>query len=81
MLLVGSSLLFVESFVLNESMTRFLVHQFGAPSQTPQGVLQRFIVDTSSRQAFVTPPAWLRWLLLSSGLVLFAYAVMGRRWK
>ena len=81
LLLVGVELQIVESLVLNEPATRCLVDQYGDPPATPQGAIQRFMVDSNSRRAVVTPPRWVGWSAISAGCVAFAYGLWGGRWK
>ena len=81
LLLAGALFQVVESFVLNPHATKLLVDQYAASSSTPQSTIQRFIVDSGSRRATVTPPEWVRWSTLSAGAIALAYGVWGSRWK
>jgi hypothetical protein len=66
MILVGCVLNRIENFTLNETATRVLAEQAEHPAaMMPQGTLP---------PKTITPPAWLRFALISLGFVAIAYA-------
>ena len=81
LLLAGLQLHVVESYTSNKSSTRQLVNWWGAPEDTPQGMIQRFVVDSTSQRATITPPLWVGRCVLSFALVALAYGYLGRKWR
>lgn len=81
LLLAGLQLRAVETYVLSASATKLLSDQFGASVDTPEGALEKLVVNTASPRKAITPPRWLGWAALSASAVLLAYCYFGPRQK
>ncbi|HVC93621.1 MAG TPA: hypothetical protein VND64_08025 [Pirellulales bacterium] len=69
-LLVGIQLRLVDSFVLNESSTRFITNQ-SAGVVTGKPIFASITVP----RKVVRPPEWLGWSLMSIGSVLILHSL------
>jgi hypothetical protein len=77
-LLLGIHFRIVESVVLNEPTTRFIVEKFESreyASNTPSWLL----VNAPASKKTVTPPKWLGWSFLSVGGVLVLHSLIMRK--
>jgi len=81
LIIFGVELLIVESFVLNIKASSYVVKELGSSRVSAKGAIQRLVVDVQGQRVSLTPPNWVRWLTLSTGVILLAYGVWGRRWK
>jgi hypothetical protein len=83
-LLAGIQFRFVDSFVLNESATRFVAEKFGTPGQgananTTLPMLELAGSGTSGPLRTIKPPVWLSWALISGGSVLVLHSLALRK--
>ena len=79
--IIGLQLQVVDTFVFNESISMRLVDRYGAEADTPRGAMQRVAVESGSRRIEWTPAPWIGWSLLSAGIVVLTYGVLGNRWR
>ena len=72
LILLGVQLRMVDTFVLNESSTKFLARQAGKPEATSMWTLPVSLAsgDGTAPRKKVRPPRWLAFALLSVGGVL-----------
>ena len=83
-LLAGIQLRFVDSYVLNESATKFLAEKFGTPGQeTASSVMMPSLElagpGASGPLRTIKPPLWLSWALISLGSVLVLHSLALRK--
>jgi hypothetical protein len=82
-LLAGIQLRFVDSFVLNESATKFVAEKFGTPGQDAGArsmpMLELAGTGTSGPLRTIKPPVWLSWALISAGSVLVLHSLALRK--
>jgi hypothetical protein len=69
-LLLGIQLRIVDSFVLNESSTRFIAAQTGSGGGKPM-----LAMVSATPHKVVRPPEWLGWSLMSIGSVLILHSL------
>ena len=81
LIFLGIQLRVVDSFVLRPGPTRVLVDWFGAPAGTVQGGVERLVVEATSLCTTITPPVWLGWASITTGVILSAYSVLGKKWR
>ncbi len=80
LVLAGLQLRVVDTYVLSPGATRVAARWFGAEPGTVRGTVEWIALETGNPRKALTPPEWLGWALVSSGLVSLAYAVIsGRR--
>lgn len=72
-LLIGIQLRLVDSFVLNDSSTRFINTRITGTSDRPGGQLLQAVGTIPKR--IVHPPEWLGWALISIGSVLILHSL------
>ena len=71
LLLIGTQLYVVHSYVLNDTATRFLAEHFGDPPTTAKGAVTRVYLATGAPASYtIQPPRWIGYALLSVGFVL-----------
>jgi hypothetical protein len=80
LVLVGVQLRVVESYVLSAEATAALAGWTGPAANSPGGMFEQIVVETTSPRRVVTPPRWLGWASLSAGVVLAAFALLGK-WR
>lgn len=83
-LLAGIQLRFVDSYVLNESATRFLAEKLGTPQQdagarSTMPMLELAGAGASAPLRTIKPPIWLSWALISFGAVLVLHSLALRK--
>ena len=80
LLFLGIQFRAVETFVLNEKASRFLVERFKPTVADASGAVQPFLaaVGPTPRRT-VRPPDWLGWSLLSVGSVLILHSLAMKR--
>lgn len=76
-LAIGLQLRFVNSFVLNEKVTRWLAERAGKPTQKV-GIAFLPSQGPAPRKV-VTPPEWLGWASMSVGSVLILHSLAMQR--
>ena len=81
-LLIGIQFRMVESFVLNDSTSKFISTQFKKPDPQPTGIAMLSLPRPQTINAapkIIQPPEWLGWALMSVGGVLILHALaMGK---
>ncbi len=75
-LAIGLLLFAVDSFVLSSNATSALSSWTGPPSHSPQAMVRQMAVEITSHRHTVTPPDWLRWMVLCTGSVLLTHAAL-----
>jgi hypothetical protein len=76
-LAIGLQLRFVDSYVLNEKVTRWLAERAGKPHEKV-GV-QLLPSQGPAPRKIVTPPEWLGWASMSVGSVLILHSLAMKR--
>jgi hypothetical protein len=76
-LAIGLQLRFVDSYVLNEKVTRWLAERAGKPAQ--KATISLLPSQGPSPRKVVTPPEWLGWASMSVGSVLILHSLAMRR--
>ena len=72
-LLLGVQFRNVESFVLNDKVTRFLAERLPSSSKVESSIVDLY--PSGSAHKVVKPPAWLGWSLISFGSVLILHSL------
>ncbi|HZZ73769.1 MAG TPA: hypothetical protein VFE24_16070 [Pirellulales bacterium] len=75
-LLLGLQFRQVESFVLNDKVTRFLAERL--PANNESSMLD-FYPSSAPIRKVVKPPSWLGWSLISIGSVLILHSLAMRK--
>lgn len=79
LLLLGFQLRSVDSYVLNEPVTRFLATRFG-DLEGSGGEVKKFMATNGPLpRKEIRPPQWLGWALMSIGAVLTFQSLAMRR--
>ena len=75
-LLLGIQLRLVDSYVLNEDSTRWLMNQSGDPAVKAVAVASDLMPAAGpTPRKTIVPPQWLGWAALSLGSVLILHAL------
>lgn len=75
-LLVGIQLRLVESYLLNEETTRWLMQQSNDPAvQVAKTATELLPAAAGGPRKTVVPPDWLGWALISIGSVLVLHSL------
>lgn len=75
-LLIGIQLRMVESYVLNEESTRFLMEQSEDPTvQIVSKTSQLFPAAGPAPRKTIVPPQWMGWAAISLGSVLILHSL------
>ncbi|MBL9091186.1 MAG: hypothetical protein JNL96_08170 [Planctomycetaceae bacterium] len=75
-LLIGVQLRMVESFVLNEDTTRYLMEQSGDPThQVVKKTAEMFPAAGPLPRKTIVPPQWIGWASISLGSVLILHSL------
>lgn len=70
-LVLGIQCLLVDSFVLNDSTTRYLAEQFGEPATTFEGAATQVVLSSGIPvQHSLRPSGWLGFVLVSIGAIV-----------
>lgn len=77
LILLGVQLRFVDTFVLNESSTKFLAKQAGKTETTSMWTLPVSLASQNGMvpRKKVRPPGWLAWALISVGGVFVLHSL------
>lgn len=74
-LFMGFQVRWVDTFVLNERVTRFLAER-ARPAVADSGAYPRFLTSTgTSARKSVYPPKWLGFAMISAGSVLILHSL------
>ena len=77
LILLGLQLRFVDTFVLNESSTKFLARQTGKAEPKSMWTMPVSLATQGSMapRKKIRPPRWLAWALLSVGAVFVLHSL------
>ena len=79
-LFLGVQFRVVESFVLNEKVTRFIHERTAAAKGTSGAGLSQLLPSVGpTAHKSITPPNWIGWMLMSVGSVLILHSLAMKR--
>lgn len=80
-LFLGIQFRVVESFVLNDKVTRFIQERTAAIKGTSTASVGQYLpsVGPTSAHRTIAPPDWIGWMLMSIGSVLILHSLAMKR--
>jgi len=79
-LFLGIQFRVVESFELNENVTRFINERTAAVKGTATASVGQFLPSVGpTAHKTITPPDWIGWMLMSVGSVLILHSLAMKR--